>query len=128
MVFTECLECRRRGLDHSNISGAKDDVEDLEHIWRIKWQVPRTFFDQGCQYLKGDLNIPASISAELHLIGLCGIPYMCAPDITGRLLLQKGTNLLDLAPSRSGIVQQVAQLARIGLYINSSFSGFWIAL
>lgn len=44
-----------------------------------------------------------------------GIPDATAVDVTGRLLLEKGANLLQLAPASAGIVEQIAELARVWL-------------
>jgi hypothetical protein len=55
------------------------------------------------------------------------IPYSSPPDIAGCLLLQERSHFLDLASSSRRIVEEVAQLARIGLYVHSSFCRSWIA-
>jgi len=42
-------------------------------------------------------------------------PNLAPPDILGSLLLQEGTDLLQLAATRAGIVQQVREFAGVGL-------------
>lgn len=49
------------------------------------------------------------------------------PYITGSLPLQEGSNLLHLAASRRGIVQEVAEFTRIRLHIHGAFDGPGIA-
>lgn len=56
------------------------------------------------------------------------VPDAHSPDIAGRLLLQKSANLLDLGPSAGRVVEEIAQLAAVGLDINSSLCGSRIAL
>lgn len=55
-------------------------------------------------------------------------PDTLSPNITGCLLLEKGADLLDLGTSRGGVEQQVAQLARIRLHIDSALGRPRIAL
>ncbi len=55
-------------------------------------------------------------------------PNSQAPDIAGRLLLEEGADLLDLSPAGGGIVEQVAQLARVGFDIDGSLCGPGVAL
>jgi hypothetical protein len=45
------------------------------------------------------------------------IPYAVLPHISGSALIQKVAHFLQLAPSRTCIIQQVAQFARIRLDI-----------
>jgi hypothetical protein len=56
------------------------------------------------------------------------IPDAHAPDIRRCLLLQEGSYLLDLGLAAGGVKEQVAQLAAVGLDIDSSFACPRIAL
>jgi hypothetical protein len=59
---------------------------------------------------------------------LVGIPNSHAPNIGGRLLLEEGADLLDLGLAAGGVEEEVAELAAVGLDVNSSLSGPGIAL
>lgn len=56
------------------------------------------------------------------------IPDSQAPYIAGRLLLEKCTDLLNLGPAAGGVEKQVAQLAAVGLDVDSAFGDSRIAL
>lgn len=56
------------------------------------------------------------------------VPNAHSPDIAGRLLLQKGANLLNLGPPAGRVVEQIAQLAAVWLDVNCSLGGSRIAL
>lgn len=45
------------------------------------------------------------------------VPNLALVDITCGLLLEESPNLLKLASAGAGIVQQIAQLARIWLHV-----------
>lgn len=50
-----------------------------------------------------------------------GLPYPLAVDIASRLFFQEAPDLLDLGPSRLGVEEQVAELARVGLDVDGPF-------
>ena len=52
-----------------------------------------------------------------------GLPYACPPDVTGRLLLQKGTDFLHLAPACGSIVKQITELTGVWLDIDGALGG-----
>lgn len=56
------------------------------------------------------------------------LPNALMPDIAGGFLLQELADLADLCLPGGGIKEQVAQLARVGLHVDSALSGPGIAL
>lgn len=56
------------------------------------------------------------------------VPNAQPPDITGRLLLEISTNLLDLGLAAGRIVEEIAELAAVGLDVDSSLGRPGIAL
>lgn len=52
-----------------------------------------------------------------------GLPYTCPPDVAGRLLLQKGADLLHLAPACGSIVKQITELTGVWLDIDGTLGG-----
>ena len=56
------------------------------------------------------------------------VPNSQPPNIAGRLLLKKSTNLLDLGLATGRVVEEIAELAAVGLDVNSSLGGPGIAL
>lgn len=57
-----------------------------------------------------------------------GIPYAALPDIADGPLVEKVGDLLQLAPARAGIVEQVAELAGIWLDVGVVLLELWITL
>lgn len=55
-------------------------------------------------------------------------PNSQPPHIAGGLFLEKGTNLLNLGTTARGVEEEVAELAAVGLDVNSSLGGPGIAL
>lgn len=55
------------------------------------------------------------VSIIHRIVILRHVPYPRLPDIAGGALVEKVADLLQLTPPRAGVVQQVAELARIGL-------------
>lgn len=49
-------------------------------------------------------------------------------DIAGSLLLEEFSDLADLCLARSGIEEEVAQLARVGLNVDGALGDPWVAL
>lgn len=56
------------------------------------------------------------------------VPNAQPPDIAGRLLLEISTNLLNLGLATGRIVEEIAELAAVGLDVNSSLGRPGIAL
>ena len=70
MIFAEGLESWYGRFDHGNIVGSQDDIKDFEDIGSIKRKIPGSLFDQGSQYLKGNLDIPGgSLLADMQQAG-----------------------------------------------------------
>lgn len=125
MMFAENLKGRDGRFDHRNVAGSEDNAEDSKDIRGIEREVSRGLLDQGGENLECNLDISSqTVSHHPTQQGLSlqlpDIPYPLAPHIARRLLLQECANLLDLATPRRGIVQEVAQLAGVGLDINGA--------
>lgn len=129
MVFAESLESWQGGLDHGDIVGAQDKVEDLEDAICDKRDILGGLFNQRGEDSKGDLNVSAKgLVCDIDYCTRKAIPNAHAPDIGSRLLLEKGANLLDLGLAACGVEQEVAQLATVRLDIRSPLGGTRIAL
>lgn len=56
------------------------------------------------------------------------LPNALMPDIAGRLLFEELADFTDLCLARGSVEEQIAQLARVGLYVNGALGGPWVAL
>ena len=56
------------------------------------------------------------------------IPYPSFPHVPGRALVEEVADLLQLGAARAGVVEQVAQLARVGLDLDIVLLELGIAL
>ena len=133
VVLAKCLKGWDGRLDHGNVIGLEDLLEDVEDAQRKEGEVFGCLFDQGGDDLEGDLYISAKKEAvswgpePLPSRGRGCLPYPLAIDITRRLLFQEAADLLDLGTARLDVEEQVAQLARVRLDVDGALGGSGVA-
>jgi len=135
LVNTESLEGWYRFLNHCHIGGLDDAAQNRQNGIDIEREVAWTFFDERFEDLEGDLDI-ATRTLLTTTCALGGarvnmrayIPYASLPDVGRGALVQEVSHLLQLTPPCAGIVEQVAQLARVCLDIRIVFLELRIAL
>jgi hypothetical protein len=69
VVFAEGFESLDGRFDHCDVARAEDDVQDLEDIGGVEREVARSFLDERCEDLEGNLDIPIPYPlANFHLL------------------------------------------------------------
>ncbi len=77
MVFAKCLKGGDGRLDHGDVAGLEDHLEDLEDAWCEEGEVFRRLFDEGSEDLESDLDIPAGLLSVLLDSGRPGETKWC---------------------------------------------------